>query len=643
MNNLCFKIWSKILIILIFSTSYSQEIIINNQSKFNDLENISNSIFRSASGKPSANYWQNAASYSINAELFPETSLLKGKIIINYTNNSPENLEFIWLYLDQNRYQKDSRGQLTSPSFDRFLGDTDGGFNISNLKAISGKTTSTKSLISDTRMQVFLNEPIKSNGGIATISMDFEFKIPKDGMDRMGKLNTAKGTVFSIAQWYPRVCVFDDITGWNVEPYLGAGEFYCEYGNFDYKITAPYDQIIVGSGELLNPTEVLTAEQIKRIELAKKSDNTVLIIKDIEAGNSLLTRPKQSGKLTWHFKMNNSRDVAFAASKSFIWDAAKINLTSQKPSLAQSVYFENVNGQNKWSRSTEYVKASIENYSKTWFEYPYPNAVNVASNVGGMEYPGLSFCGSDEINGGLWAVTDHEFGHNWFPMIVGTNERRYAWMDEGFNTFINHYSAKMFNNGEYKSYLNSELLIDYLISPNRESIDTYPDVVKSQNLGFTAYFKPATGLLILREYILGPEKFDFAFKSYIKNWAFKHPQPNDFFNCINNYVGENLNWFWKGWFFGNGNIDLSIKPVNKSNNKYEITFENLGQIPMPVIYEILYADGSKLRNSLPVEVWQKQNSWTFSIESESKIMSISIDPDKILPDINSLNNTWKNN
>ena len=492
-------------------------------------------------------------------------------------------------------------------------------------------------------MQVFFNDPINSNGGNATVSMNFEFKIPKDGMDRMGKLITPKGTIFSIAQWYPRVCVFDDIVGWNVEPYLGAGEFYCEYGNYDYKITAPYDQIIVGSGELLNANEVLTVEQNKRFEIARKSDKSVMIINENEAGNSLLTRPKQSGKCTWHFKMNNTRDVAFATSKSFIWDAAKINLPSKKNALAQSVYLNGINGQNKWGRSTDYVKTSIEHYSKTWFEYPYPNAVNVASNVGGMEYPGLSFCGSDESNGDLWSVTDHEFGHNWFPMIVGSNERRNAWMDEGFNTFINHYSAKSFNNGEYKSYLNPQELINYLVSENRESIDTYPDVVKSLNLGFTAYFKPATGLVILREYILGPERFDFAFKNYIKYWAFKHPQPNDFFNTINNCAGENLNWFWKGWFYGNSNIDLSIKSVTVNNNNYEITIENLGQIPMPVLYEVEYIDGKKERKSLPVEVWQKQNSWTFNLESDTKISSIKIDPDGILPDVNNLNNSWKSN
>ncbi len=628
--------------ILIISSAFAQEINTNNQSKFDDISNRSSTLYRTASGKPGPNYWQNVANYKIEAEIFPETSFLKGKIILNYTNNSPENLDYIWMYLDQNRFTSNSRGTLTSPKIDRYAGDTDGGFTISNLVASTEKNEMSKNIISDTRMQVFFKEPIKANGGYAKVSMDFEFKIPKSGMDRMGKLESNKGTIFSIAQWYPRVCVFDDVAGWNVEPYLGAGEFYCEYGNFEYSITVPFDQIVVGSGELLNPNEVLTATQIKRLEQAKISDKTIMIINDSEAGNSLLTRPNQSGKLTWKFKMDNSRDIAFAFSKAFIWDAAKINLPSKKTSLAHSVYFNEVKGNKKWGRSTEFTKTSIEHYSSMWYEYPYQNAVNVASNVGGMEYPGVSFCNSQDAESSLWSVTDHEFGHNWFPMIVGSNERRYAWMDEGFNTFINHYAAKAFNNGEFKSYLNSEYLNYWMSDANRESIATYPDVTRDSNLGFTAYFKPAFGLLMLREYVLGHERFDNAFRTYIKTWAFKHPQPNDFFNCMDNVAGENLNWFWKSWFYGTGSIDLSLKTVIEADNNYEITISNLGEVPMPVLYEIVYNDGKKERKTLPVEVWQKQNSWTFKIDNAAQIKTINIDPDNILPETNKLNNSWTN-
>ena len=642
MNCFLKNIFLNSVVIFAWTSGFSQSILPDNQSKFNDVNVGKTSFYRTSSGKPAFNYWQNQASYKIDAELFPETSIIKGKVTLKYTNNSPESLDYIWMYLEQNRYTKDSRGTLCSPKIDRYAGDVDGGFVITNLKAISGKSLSAKSLISDTRMQVFFSEPVAANGGQASVSMDFEFKIPKDGMDRMGKLPTGKGTVFSIAQWYPRVCVFDDVVGWNVEPYLGAGEFFCEYGDYEYDITAPYDQIIVGSGTLINPTEVLTTKQIARLKQAESSDKTVMIIDESEAGKSAVTRPKSSGKLTWKFKMTNTRDVAFASSTAFIWDAARINLPSKKAALAQSVYFDGVKGNSRWGRSTEFVKTSIEHYSNMWFEYPYPNAINVASNVGGMEYPGMSFCGSEDAGGSLWSVTDHEFGHNWFPMIVGSNERRYAWMDEGFNTFINHYSAKSFNNGEFKSYLNPDYLTSWMTMPERQSIATYPDMTRDSNLGFTAYFKPALGLVILREYVLGAERFDNAFKYYIKTWAYKHPQPNDFFNCMNNVAGENLNWFWNGWFYGNGNIDLAITDVAVKGNDYRITMENLGEIPMVVNYEITYAGGKKERKYLPVEVWEKQNTNTFTINSETKITNIVIDPDNILPDANKINNSWNN-
>lgn len=629
-------------VVCVTFSSYSQAVKSNNQEKFNDFGTPSNTNFRSASGSQGPNYWQNKASYDIQAELFPNVAQLKGKMVLTYTNNSPEPLSYIWMYVEQNRFKPDSRGTLTSPLRDRFSGDVDGGITITNLNAKTGKSAgSARFIISDTRMQVFLNEPIQPNGGVATIAMDFEFKIPRKGMDRMGQLATSQGTVFSIAQWYPRVAVFDDVEGWNTEPYLGAGEFYLEYGTFDYKITVPYDQIVVGSGELVNPAEVLTPTQIQRLDAASKSDQTQFIITPEEVGKTAITRPVKTGKLTWHFKIANARDVAFAVSTAFIWDAARINVPSKKHTMAQSVYFDEAKGVTKWNRSTEFVKASIEHYSEKWYEYPYPVAVNVASNVGGMEYPGVSFCDYKEAKGGLWEVTDHEFGHNWFPMIVGSNERRYAWMDEGFNTFINHYSTKAFNKHEFKSYLEEDIT-QWLTSPNRESIATYPDVIQDYNLGFAAYFKPAQGLVMLREYILGNERFDFAFKNYIKTWAFKHPQPKDFFNAMNNAAGDNLNWFWKSWFYGNGNIDLGIQSVVVSGNDYTVVFENKGEVPMPVVYELLFENGTKERRTLPVEVWYKQNEWKMELKQLPLLKAITIDPDRFLPDVNLQNNTWQN-
>ncbi|MCO6149303.1 M1 family metallopeptidase [Flavobacterium sp. NRK1] len=635
----------KILLLFCLSglTSFAQEVLQNNQYKFDDVMYRRGNVYRSASGVPGPEYWQNRADYNIEAEIDDKAGILKGKMVMTYHNNSPEELNYIWMYVEQNRFTEDSRGTLTTPiaGTNRYAGDTDGGFKISDLSAKVKGDNSSKYLITDTRMQVFLKEPIPAKGGTATVSLNFEFKIPVEGMDRMGQLKTKEGIVYSMAQWYPRACVFDDVAGWNTEPYLGAGEFYVEYGDFDYKVTLPYDYIVVGSGELANPKDVLSKELLNRWDKASQSDKTVYLIAPNEAGNTKITRPSQSGKSTWHFKMKNSRDIAFAFCKGFIWDAARINLPSGKKAVAQSVYTKESDGNLAWGRSTEYVKASIEHYSSKWFEYPYPNAVNVASNVGGMEYPGVSFCHASSHGQDLWEVTDHEFGHNWFPMIVGSNERRYAWMDEGFNTFINHYSTLAFNNGEYPSdAAKGRNGVFWFRSKYRESINTYPDVARPMNLGYTAYSKPATGLILLREYILGAERFDNAFKGYINEWAFKHPQPSDFYNAMENGSGENLNWFWRGWFIGNGNIDLGVTKVIQNPDSAIITFVNKGEVPMPVVFKVVYEDDTKEIKTLPVEVWQRANEWDYLLKSSKKVKAIDIDPLRLLPDIDTNDNSW---
>lgn len=615
----------------------------NNQDTFGEFMNRKGSYTRTASGKPGVGYFQNVADYQIEATLDDQAHTLTGKVTLTYTNNSPEALDFIWMQMEQNRFTENSRGTLTTPiQGNRYNGDIDGGYDITNLEAKVGSKgkVSSKHIDSDTRMQVWFAEPIPAKGGVGTVSMNFSFKIPEKGMDRMGRLEVEDGWIYALAQWYPKVAVFDDIEGWNIEPYLGAGEFFLEFGSFDYRITAPYDHIVVGSGELLNPKEVMSKEVYNRYQKAQASDETVMLLGADELSNADL-RAKKEGTLTWHFKIENSHDIAFGSSKAFIWDAAKINLPSGKTALAQSVYPKESNGQEAWARSTEYSKASIEHYSNMWYEFPYATATNVAADIGGMEYPGLNFCSYNSKGAGLWGVTDHEFGHNWFPMIVGTNERRYAWMDEGFNTFINHYSSNAFNNGEYPSHLDqTRRSIKYFTSDTQEGINTYPDVANVSNLSMIAYNKPGMGLLMLREYILGEERFDNAFKSYIKTWAYKHPQPSDFFNHMENVAGENLSWFWQGWFYGTGQIDIGISAVLPYAGNYVIVLENKGDVPMPVLLEITYDDGSKEQKKLPVEIWQRGDSWNYLLKTEKKVKSVVFDPQKIVPDVNLGNDSW---
>ncbi|MCL5031614.1 MAG: M1 family metallopeptidase [Bacteroidetes bacterium] len=604
-------------------------------------------VYRSGSGAPGPQYWINRADYVIKVSLDTAKKEISGSDEITYTNNSPDQLNYLWLQLDQNMFKEDSRGSLTSPYGGyRFGGKnyTDG-YNLKSVKIIeNGNTSDAKYVVTDTRMQIILPKPLNSKGGKIKIAIDYNFTIPQNGSDRMGYLSTKNGIIFEVAQWYPRMEVYDDVVGWNTLPYLGAGEFYLDYGNFDFYITVPSDQIVVASGLLQNPKVVLTKTEIERLDAASKSDKTVYIVKPDEI-HSAKIRPAQNGNLTWHFKMENARDVSWASSNAFVWDAAKVNLPSGKKTLAMSVYPIEVSADSAWGRSTEYVKGTLEINSKLWYEYPYPVAVDVAGIVGGMEYPGIVFCGWRAKGERLWGVVTHEFGHTWFPMIVGSNEREYAWMDEGFNTFINIYSTKYFNNGEYKPRRNnSRMFVNFLKRVGTEPIMTYPDDLPSNQLGLDAYFKPALGLNILRTYVLDSTRFDYAFKTYINRWAYKHPTPKDFFRSMNDAAGEDLNWFWKEWFYKNWNLDQAVKDVKYIDSDPSkgalITIENLNKMVMPVTVEVKEKNGKSGRVNLPVEIWERSGEWTFKYDSSSLIDSVIVDPDKILPDVNPQNNVW---
>lgn len=608
------------------------------------------SEYRTGSGAPGPAYWQNRADYKINVSLNEAEGTISGDVEITYKNNSPEALEFIWLQLDQNSFNTESRGGKTTNITGGRFGNIgfNGGDMIKSVTVQQGKDKAVEAnyIVNDTRMQIRLTNAVKPKGDVIKIKVGYSFKIPEYGSDRMGTLETKNGIVYEMAQWYPRVAVFDDIEGWNVLPYLGAGEFYLEYGDFEYAVTVPWDHIVVGSGELLNPGEVLTAEQRKRLADAAKSDQTVMIRTAEEVTNPS-SRPSQSGTKTWKFRCVQARDVAWASSKAFVWDAARMNLPNGKTALAQSAYPAEDGGLEGWGRSTEYVKGCIEFYSQYIHEYTYPVATNVGGIVGGMEYPGIVFCSSKSRKEDLWGVTDHEFGHNWFPMIVGNNERKYAWMDEGFNTFINFLSGDNFNNGEFKDTQMNDLhrLAPMIFRENADPIMTIPDVVQAANLGWEAYYKPAMGLKMLREQVLGKDRFDYAFHLYVKRWAFKHPTPYDFFRTMEDAAGEDLGWFWKGWFFENYKLDQGVKTVSYIEQNPQkgsvITIENLDQWAMPAKVDVEEISGKKTRVELPVEIWQRGGKWTFRVDTQQPLKSVTIDPDNQLPDINPQNNVWK--
>ena len=609
---------------------------------------------RSASGKPGHAYWQNSADYSIDVNLNETTKEISGSETITYTNNSPDALDFLWMQLDQNLFKLDSRGKAIVPLRGSRNGDKgqdfDGGYGINTIKLIYNKgrrstEVNTTYTIVDTRMKVNLPTALEANGGTVGIKIDFSFTSPDYGSDRMGVLETKNGRIFTLAQWYPRMSVYDDVSGWNTLPYLGAGEFYLEYGTFDVNITAPATHLVVCSGALLNPSEVYTAEQQNRLKTAEASDATVMIRSESEVTQPS-SRPSNTATLTWKFRIENARDVAWASSASFILDAARINLPSGKKTIAMSAYPVESVGEDAWTRSTEYTKASIEHYSEKWLEYPYPAAINVAGNEGGMEYPGIVFCNFESKTERLWGVTDHEFGHIWFPMIVGSNERLHAWMDEGFNTFINSLSTAAFNNGEYEEpKSNMHRMSSVFVNDRLEPIYTSPDNLKERNLGILAYYKPGTGLVLLREQILGPERFDEAFTAYIDRWAYKHPTPDDFFRTMENVSGEDLRWFWRSWFINSWKLDQAVTEVKYVKNDPTqgaiITIENLEKMPMPVVIEIKTKSGTVTRKTLPVEIWKRNVSWSFKVDTTEELSKVVIDPDFALPDTNSKNNKWK--
>ncbi len=605
--------------------------------------------FRSANGAPGPKYWQNRVDYNITANLDENKNMVNGTVTITYKNNSPDKLSYLWLQLDQNTFKETSRGYAVTPSRSRYgaQGEKfDGGYKIQNIsvaqKAGAVKFTST---VEDTRMQIRLDQPLAPNGDLITIKMDYSYIVPKEGSDRTGHLTTKNGEIFAIAQWFPRMCVYDDVIGWNTLPYWGGGEFYCEYGDINFAITAPASHIVMGSGELLNPAEVFTPEQLKRWNAAKLSDATVHIRSEAEVTDPK-SRPAKD-KLTWKFKIVNARDAAWASSKAFVLDAARYKLPSGKTGLAVSAQPVESNGVDSYGRGVEYVKSTIEHYSSKWFEYPYPMAVNVATNIGGMEYPGIVFCGWKAKKASAWGVIDHEFGHTWFPMIVGSNERKYGWMDEGFNTFINGISKKNFNNGEYAGPPADFHKIGKSVigNPIYENIMQMPDGMAERNIGVNLYSKPGWGLDILRNQILGEDRFDYAFRQYIKNWAFKHPTPFDFFRSMENGAGEDLAWFWRSWWLNSWKMDQGIAGVEavKQGDKlegYNIRIVNLEKMPMPIILQIKTKSGKTETVKVPVDVWMKNTSWLVRFPSTEEIESVTLDPDKVLPDSNPDNDTW---
>ncbi len=533
--------------------------------------------YRTAGGAPGHNYYQQKADYKIAVTIDDVTQKLTGDETITYTNNSPDKLEYLWLQLDQNIYdlQSDTKIiELEKMEDFKNIGDVkkkffhyDGGFKIEAITSTSGQKMSFS--INKTMLRINLSKPLLPNSSIS-----FKVKWWYNINDRMAVggrsgyeyFEKDENYLYTIAQFFPRMCVYDDVEGWQNKQFLGRGEFALPFGDYDVSITVPSDHIVGATGELQNGNSVLTAEQRKRFEKAKLADSPIMVVTQEEAEKK--EKSKEKGLKTWNFKAINVRDFAFASSRKFIWDAQAVKVGG-KTVLAMSYYPKE--GNPLWEKySTKLVAHTIKTYSKYTVDYPYPVAISVHSKWIGMEYPMICFNGgrpeedgtySADTKYGMWGVIIHEVGHNFFPMIINSDERQWTWMDEGLNTFVQYLTEQEWERAYPSRRGPAYMIADYMrgekqfISPimtNSESIFQF---------GNNAYGKPATALNILRETIMGRELFDYAFKMYCERWKFKHPTPADFFRTMEDASAVDLDWFWRGWFYSTDNVDVSLDNV----------------------------------------------------------------------------------
>jgi hypothetical protein len=617
-------------------------------------------VYRTGSGAPGPKYWQNRADYDLQATLDTAKTTLRGELRLRYTNNSPDTLRFIWMQMEQNAFKDKSLNSFIFPQESRFGargfegGDVVERFDQVREGAGKGGAASAsraqqpapsaarggiplKTRVEGTMMKVDLAEPL-APGKVATFDVAWHFLIPEHGADRMGR----DGALYELAQWYPRVAVYDDVRGWNIEPYLGQGEFYLEYGDFTYAVTVPAGYIVAGTGELTNPREVLTAEQIARLAKAAKSDSTVQIISAAEL-QSGAARTRKTGTLTWKFSAKSVRDVAWAASPDFIWDAS-----SWKGKMANAYY--RPSAVETWKDAADMSRMSIMEYSERWLEYPYPQISAIEGPISGMEYPMVAMENKSKDKYDLYNVVTHEIGHMWFPMIVGSNERVHMWQDEGFNTFINTFSeARRYpeKGDQMARALGERGYVEGAMKQNVDGpIEVNPDRIDPRLLGLEAYVKPSVGLQLLRQEIMGPAAFDDAFRAYAERWKFKHPTPADFFRTMEDVGGRRLDWFWREWFLENPHfdqaIDTVVTKVSGDTTDMAVVYGNRARGVLPIHARFTFSDGSVENYDYPAEVWSTNT--THYVRRYrfvgKKPAGIELDPDKRLIDLNRDNNKW---
>ena len=590
---------------------------------------------RSASGAPGPRYWQQRADYTIRASLDTAANVVTGTERIHYVNRSPDALAFVWVQLDQNLFAPGSITSLLNQPPLRFAGGVVfdfggkgfvGGMTVDRITA-AGRPLATT--VTGTMMRVDLASALPPDSAI-TFEVVWHFPVPPYGGGRMGR---AGSRFYELGQWYPRMAVYDDVNGWNTLPYIGAGEFYLEYGDFDVALTLPAGFVVAATGAVANPLTVWTAQQRSRLARARRSDDRVEIITKAEA-TANGQRP-MAGTKTWHFTAPNVRDFAWAAGPDLRWDASGWNGI-----LIQTFYHPDAA---PWEEANIMVRAALSHFSETWLTYPWPQFSTVEGLVEGMEYPMITFCPSLEKREDQFWVLAHELGHEWFPMIVGSDERRYPWMDEGFNTFIDYGAAEAYFRGTaYGDTVRRELLgaaAATAIPGIEQPLITKPAEVRE--LYWTAYQKPALMLTVLRDAVLGKNEFERALREYARRWRFKHPQPADFYRTFANVTGRDLDWFWRGWVLTTARLDQAVDSVTRgAGDTTLVHLSSRGQMVLPVTLELRYADGTRDIRQLPVEMWYLGSRFTYRVSATKQITGVVVDPRQVYPDTDRKNNSW---